>query len=858
MAAQQRLLLFFFLGLLSQPLSALTATVTTAEDQFDFPSGPEVSLREAIRDVGSTGGTVCFSPHLSGATIQVEDSGLSLGSSGGQIVFDGASTNGLPPRIQASEIFAGSSLFSASNRELRFNDLIIDGNQTLSTGINLVGEKLNLIRVEIENFTSIGASIRDGEANFLGCYFHHNAEGCRMNNSAGEIDRCLFAFHSTRSAYIGQLVESHLLRIRNCTFAENRVFGTQGTLALEGENSSSAIIHCSFVDNHGAGYSGPAGILFQGNLFARNSAEGSTGPPTSIVETGIWGATSAGYNLCDDTPASFDHETDQTGPTGVAVSRLGNYGGELMCCFPYQNSRAIEGGIPDRGFPLLTTDIRGFPRKVAANSNGLTNIIDIGAVETNPDGTIEVTNDFPTGAGSFRDAVLAATDETNHIVLKTPITDRTISLLSTVTFSGERNYNIDGSGGNYRLIMNDADEDMIAIGDGLTNGTTVSFDSIEFSGYEANSEIPNRGVMAVDPLCGLSLHQCDITDNTAAVHGVIECQGDLFLNETLFENNNQTSTVGDFGIGGAAIRASSSRITAWNSSFIGNTATVTNMRGGAIRMDSLSRASFRRCTFARNEVRHGGSAIYAEDSAFGSITLELDQCTFAQNEAVDGAVTFEDRMRVHVSGCLFAENRNGSELITRPERRDFHAMEPESVILTTGYPNWTDAPAVFQDFAGPDQRGRILKVAPPYESGGKVPVVRLLEDSEPAITELDQQAGIPVLRDALNRVAFESLFVPNFGSLTYIQPGAVQERVPFADLFEIRSVGDPDNNQIPLSFRGRSGIQWRVETTTDLSFGFTPTDLVVSPNSVITNSVQVPIPTPNPDRFFIRFAEERD
>ncbi|MDP0491732.1 MAG: hypothetical protein Q7Q71_11845 [Verrucomicrobiota bacterium JB023] len=857
MTTHQRHLLVILSLLFGSPVFAATVEVNTTEDQFDSPSGPVVSLREAIRDIGSGVGTICFSPNLSGATLTVEGSSLFLGNSGGKLTFDGSTTAGRPPRITAGDGIASSGFISGSNRDLRFVDIVVDGQNKIDTGVSLVGAELELIRVEVLNCENIGVSVRDGEADFLECHFHHNFEGFRLTSSSGEIDRVLCAFQAQQGAQILALTEELPFRVRNCTFAENQTFGTKGALSITGEDPTAAIIHCSFVDNAGAGYSGPSGILLQGNLFARNSSEGASGNPISIVESATLGATSAGYNLFDDVPASFDHETD-IAASAVSVSRLGDYGGDLMCCFPYRNSHAIDGGIPDRNLPLLLDDIRGFQRKSAANSNTLTNIIDIGAVETNPDGTIEVTNDFATGPGSFRDAVLAASDETNHIVLRTPITDRLIAPLATIVFSGERNYNIDGTGGNYRFTMNDADEDLFQVGDGSSGATSVSFDSVEFSGYEADGAVPSRGVISVDGLGSLSLHRCDFLDNTAAVHGVIDTAGRLFLNETLMEGSTQVSTVGEFAFGGAAIRATGGQVTCWNSSFINNTAPHTNMRGGAIRMDGLARGSFRRCTFARNEARLGGSAIYALDNVFATTALVLDHCTFAQNEGLDGAIAFENRMKASVSACLFVGNRNGTDLSRFPERRDFHAFEPENVTLTTGFANWTDSPAVFQDFAGPDERGVELHLAPPFQSGGQVPVMRLLRNSLPHPSALDRATAPTTPRDVLNENTSELLFLSGVGSLRVVEPGAVQGRVDSAEVFKIRSLGNANGNQIPVSFRGRSGIQWRVHTSTDLTSGFTPTDLVVTPNSIITQSVQVPLPEPNPSQFFIRFVEEWD
>ncbi|MEQ1750598.1 MAG: hypothetical protein ABL974_14320, partial [Prosthecobacter sp.] len=59
------------LMLLASSASATTFTVTTTADEFDTPSGADVSLREAIRDAGNAAGadTIVFNGALSGQTI---------------------------------------------------------------------------------------------------------------------------------------------------------------------------------------------------------------------------------------------------------------------------------------------------------------------------------------------------------------------------------------------------------------------------------------------------------------------------------------------------------------------------------------------------------------------------------------------------------------------------------------------------------------------------------------------------------------------------------------------------------------------------------------------------------------------
>ncbi len=59
---------------------AATLTVTTVADEIDTPTGPQTSLREAIRDAAS-GDTIVFAPGLSGATITLGGTQLLLDKS---------------------------------------------------------------------------------------------------------------------------------------------------------------------------------------------------------------------------------------------------------------------------------------------------------------------------------------------------------------------------------------------------------------------------------------------------------------------------------------------------------------------------------------------------------------------------------------------------------------------------------------------------------------------------------------------------------------------------------------------------------------------------------------------------------
>ena len=848
--------------LVSQVIQATTFVVDTAVDELDPISSPNsrLSLREAVRDLGQATGTICFAPNLTGQDITLE-SRLFLGASGGRIIIDGSTTNGRPPRIVAGDGVTGSGFIRARDRDVRLLGLVIDGAGIADTGVSVLREKLELSSVEITGCTNIGASVSDGEAEYRDCYFHHNAEAIRLNGSVAEIDRCLIAFHRRAGAVALGMTADRFVRFKNCTFAENQAPGpARGVLSFGGTDVAGIILHCSFVDNGGYAFSSPSSALAMGNLFARNTLDASEGETVSVLENEELGATSLGYNLSDNPVASFDDPSDLT-VTNANISRLGDYGGNLMCCFPYANSAAVDGGIPDRVSPLLFRDIRGFLRLAQTTSGPSTNVMDIGAVEVNPNGTIEVINTAGSNSGSLALALAAATNDTNHIVIRTPLGQNTFNFLTKRVLGGDRNYNIDGTRSSFYVFKsNTSDEELFEVGDGSISGTTASFDGISFNDFEADSSGVARGVISLRSGCRASFHRCTFDHNQTAVKGVVDSAGDLFFNESAILNSYQVSLVSGSANGGSAVRSTGGSVTAWNSTFGGNVAEKSGSNGGAIRLSSLSRGSFRNCTFTQNEVWLVGSAIYAEDSSLTGVVLELDQCTFGGNLGNNGCVAFEDRMKARISGCLFTGNQNGGNLTTRVSGRDLYVEEPESVMLELGFPSWTDSPEVSLDFIAPGQRGVPIRLAPLAQWGGAVQTTPILRGTNFDREILDRVGLNFEPRDALNEISKDILIrAAGQSTLSYTHPGAVQRKLDFSEVLTTSFNGIDDENRLRLVYRGKFGLRWRVEIGSTLD-DFTPTDLVVTASSIQSRTVLVPLVPPSvalPERVFVRLVEER-
>ncbi|MGB0775586.1 MAG: hypothetical protein ACPGUY_07050, partial [Akkermansiaceae bacterium] len=527
-----------------------------------------------------------------------------------------------------------------------------------------------------------------------------------------------------------------------------------------------------------------------------------------------------------------------------------------MCCFPLAGSRAIEGGIPNRTFPLLSSDVRGFDRKSRTASNGLSNIIDIGAVEVNPEGTLVVTNNFITGAGSLRNTLLAATGETAHIVFTLPIGSRVINVPSTHVIDSERNYNIDASTLGVTLVSNTASEALFQCGDATGGETSVSFQKIKFTGFDADASGGPRGCVMVRSDAKVSLHDCQFEDNTSAVAGVVNVHGGkLFANECTFSGNNLIRTVSDAAPGGAAIRNQGGNITVWNSTFVANTASQTNMSGGAVRMEPVTGgvavSRFKQCTFVRNDARNFGSVLHAEDSSYGSVrtALVFDRCTFSHNNTIKGAISLQGRMKMECNANLFHANTNGHSLIQDPATRDLRANTPSGVVIESKSANWTDSPQAFGGLVDSNHLNIPFKLAPLTSWGGRVHTAPLIEASAGTIIS-ETVSWLYHPRDSRSTFGYVQETNPH---RFFTVPGATQQMVQYNDFIQTR-VLSKDSSNLRLRVTGKSNVTWEVYTSTNLN-NFSPTGITVSGLSIIAKTVQVPIPASNPDKFFVRFVE---
>ncbi len=143
---------------LTLPVSAVTRTVTTDVDEFNTPSGVDLSLREAIRDSSSTD-VIDFNTSLSGKTIE-----LTMGQ------IDITSTT---LTIDASSLFLGITISGGGNsRILQIESSTVEINGVTFTQGSVAGDGGALYLFSSSDVTLTECLFFDNEAEDGGAIEH--------------------------------------------------------------------------------------------------------------------------------------------------------------------------------------------------------------------------------------------------------------------------------------------------------------------------------------------------------------------------------------------------------------------------------------------------------------------------------------------------------------------------------------------------------------------------------------------------------------------------------------------------------------------------------------------------------------
>ncbi len=323
-----------FCFLTAHTLFATTFVVTTNSDEFNNPSGPNVSLREAIRDAYNNPGadTIVFDPSLNGATITATNSGVPINNS---------DTGGLI--IDATSLPAG---------------ITIDGNNAVRAFDNL-----GIVTVRGVTFTH----------GFLGTCC--GGQGVLNRGPSLTLERCTVT--GNLGGYGAVFTENNCVTtLKECTVAGNTGWTEAGGIFNRG---TTILVHCTISANQSQGDSGgiynQAGwFLSMQNCIVCGNTAATTGPDINNFGT----LTNLGVNIVQ---AGVNGTGTNTGGGTIStvnplLGALANNGGPTRTMLPQAGSPAIDAAVGS----TETIDQRGFSRPVDSDNNG-TVAADIGAVE---------------------------------------------------------------------------------------------------------------------------------------------------------------------------------------------------------------------------------------------------------------------------------------------------------------------------------------------------------------------------------------------------------------------------------------------------------------------------------------------
>lgn len=645
-----RSLVFTFLAalLFASPARAVDAVVNTLSDELDTPSGANISLREAIRDVGNSGGTITFDPSLDGGVIEVSnnqfaDAALIAANTTVNVVIDAlALPSGLTIDGGNRHYFFQPALSSVTLRGLTFRNGTVGGG--ISNGpIEVVGTALTIEHCTFannsgRNVTSGGGCIsaRDSQVKIVGCTFFKNTVGTVSTAAGGG------ALHVRGSSTV---------EVFNSTFTGNdggvcmdkKKANAGGAILLQGVTGGITLSHCTITQNlatEGGGglavVDSPNAVVIVENSIIANNEGGVAAAGFAVNATGrgndvlmassLPGAVAPKVTIRGACiiPGLRSERTDgATAGNGLVLTVnpnlfvLGNFGGRTQTITLRPGSPAIDAA-PD---PMsgLTDDQCGNPRKRGPRCdigavefspfafNGLGVEVTTAADELDPFGVLgagislrEALRDAPNGAritfseklDDFGPPVITLNPALGPLRPRAGVTYliEGNNLAPSATSAG---VSIDG-GGQTQVMQVDA-------------GVTVLLSRLTIKGGNGQQSNVGNFVGGGGIVNGgnLTLVECSVEGHTSKTRGGgIENNGTLFAQRSTFESNTANTIPDPLGSGGGAVC-------------------------------NLGKATFANCTFTGNNAQYGGAIDQTFISGAPLPELTLNHCTVTGNAATE-------------------------------------------------------------------------------------------------------------------------------------------------------------------------------------------------------------------------------
>jgi uncharacterized delta-60 repeat protein len=545
-----------------------------------------------------------------------------------------------------------------------------------------------------------------------------------------------------------------------------------------------SLVNCTICSNSAfAGLGGFPGLRKGGGLFTTNAASTTCNLRGTLIADNatlladqpdqapyhthgpdVWGVVSSqGHNLIGITNESTGWiDSDLVGGIGSAVlpldpllEPLRSNGGQTRCHALQPGSAAIDNGddaVLDA--PLnLTTDQRGYPRKVAGTPDAIPHV-DIGAFESGTPVAYSVFGcvALPGFPHSLRE-ILAEISNGDTMNFSPDITGAYIADGELVI---DKSINIVGPGASLLTLSGDGTNRVLHI----TTNATVS-------------------------ISGLT-----IANGISAYGGGILNEGTLRVSECLIAFN-QASALSGFG-GGIY---SSGTLTVSSSAFLGNSAAFGGGLANAGGLEVLN------CSFATNNAVSKGGALYQ----LGASTL-LQSCTIAANTAFDGGAGLGCDIGTAVpdlQNCLVAGNIG----FVPDAYGIFHSSGFN--LIGVADPNFTAGFGAPGDQIGTPGSPIDPLLGPLQDNGGPTPTMALLWGS-PAI-DRGISAGAPFdQRGALRSIQTGITNAPGGDGADI---GAYEAGYLFLTVSNVNDTGASSLRQAIIdanSFGGPAGITFRI------------------------------------------------
>ncbi|MEM9481041.1 MAG: choice-of-anchor Q domain-containing protein [Verrucomicrobiota bacterium] len=660
-------------------------TVTTETDEFDTPSGADLSLREAIRDI-SPGGKIEVASNVRNIDLAGGDPATMLLISNKTLSINGGGSDG-QLCLTGNGAFRILQLLDAN---LVLENLCIQGGRSIIGGGGLYAPRnddwLRLCNVEFLGHVSTssgGALFANGNTRLSRCRFQKNLaslQGAAIfsskppeNTGTGilVLDECEFSMN--RSGSFGNAVSVSRFgefRARRCAFFDNfRISNATGSSALYVTDSDTEVVNCTFsrnmdralfvnnptsistriahntfTDNCSAAFSaivasGSATSEFHHNLFSGNS----NSVLINVLDIDLSGNLfSDGHNVSDFPETELNHPDDFV-VADPKLAPLGAYGGFTLSQIPLADSPIIDQGANPPPAPSPATDQRGLPR-IANGDNSGSAVIDIGAAEAGPFITVTTNidefNGPASGAGASLREQLALTSPGQSIRFDPSLSGSQIAMASA-------NFTFDTLGAG-DIIHIDASNlaEPVTIDASAVNGIFSLNNGAVLSLHQLNLENPSaNGVLDCFGESDATLDRCTVS-GCSGHEAIFQLGGRIVLDQCAVRDNN--------GGGNAAMRISAGGWgRATRSLFERNSATSTG--GGVSVVDAQFIAI--NSSFLENVASTGAGLNFQPGAGWHAESMTLWGCTFSSNRATNaGGGVFVQSDFGEIARCTVVSN----------------------------------------------------------------------------------------------------------------------------------------------------------------------------------------------------------